>query len=609
MLACAAVTGAGEDVAARLSQLQWSPLARAPGYSEGPAWRDGEVLFCSGALMRITGDGRLEKFLDVQPAGTLLRGDGHLMICDNKHKALLDLSPEGTLGVVVDEFEGKPLRSLNDLTIDAQGNVYWTDPAGSSLEQPIGNIFRVTPAGVVARVASGLAFPNGIDVDPSGKHLLVVESRSTKILKYDIPEDDKPLGDPVEFYDLAGSGGDGCAFDAQGNLWVADFHRPETDRGRITVIDPQGNLLGSSDVPAKVVSNLTFGGENHDEIFCTTGSPDGVFHAPVGIQGFAGHPGKPMKLVRQLAVAPEDPASPVHPRRFGVPGSVGQTRGWYVWHAFDPVTRQAAVSHEGTGERYSVRVLPWCATYRHLVYGAHPDELLPGERVNLFFNPDEKQRRAYLVHYQDEICQMKGHNHAWQVRSVSADGGRFTAQVMAGDQPLIAEDEPAAFTFDAACRILRDGQPAERSSLKVGDRIYMTWVYRDDQRIARLVADDASLDVVKAEEHERVAERVAREGMAGFVEEVKGGTVQLLIFGTHWAQAGKLAAGRLLLLQASSEKGVPQGRPIAARLVSRKNLGTYGSGATVVAAELTRPQDSQEIAGWAGSNVIRIRAQ
>ena len=93
----------------------------------------------------------IEKYLDAGPSGTVLRGNGHLLFCDNKHKAILDLSPQGVLGVVADQYDGKPLRSLNDLTVDARGNVYWTDPADSSDKNPIGDIFRVTPKGEVSR--------------------------------------------------------------------------------------------------------------------------------------------------------------------------------------------------------------------------------------------------------------------------------------------------------------------------------------------------------------------------------------------------------------------------------------------------------------------------
>ncbi len=227
-----------------------------------------------------------------------------MLICDNKYMAILDLAPDGKVGVLADRFGSEPLRSLNDLTIDAKGNVYWTDPDGSSLKNPVGNIYRLRPDGRVDRVATGLAFPNGLDVDPAGKYLYVIESQSKKILRYPVPDDDELLGKAEVFYDLEGSGGDGCAFDAEGNFWVADFHRPDTKNGRITVLSPNAKVLAYLPVPSKVVSNIAFGGVDRDEIFCTTGDPPGVFHAKVGVKGFAGHPGKPSPIIRYLNVVP-----------------------------------------------------------------------------------------------------------------------------------------------------------------------------------------------------------------------------------------------------------------------------------------------------------------
>ena len=282
--------------------------APAPGYSEGPTWRDGDLFFCSGALLRVDKDKKVFKYLDIGPAGTYLCGDGHILVCDNKVPALLDVSPEGKVGVVVDKFDGKKLNSLNDLTVDKDGNIYWTDPSGSTRENPIGAIFRVRPDGRVDRIADNLAFPNGLDVDPENKYLYVIESQTAKIPSLRLPADDKPLGPATVFYALGGSGGDGCVFDAAGNLWVADFSRPKTDtvpqHGRITVLSPAGKALAYLDVPAKVVSNITFGGPDHDEIFLTTGDPPGVFHAKVGVKGFKGHPGKPRKILRDLDLKP-----------------------------------------------------------------------------------------------------------------------------------------------------------------------------------------------------------------------------------------------------------------------------------------------------------------
>lgn len=295
------------ELAKRLAGVRFERYADAPGYSEGPTWRGGEVFFCSGALLRVDAKGAVHKYLEIGPAGTVLRGNGHLLIADNKFKALLDVAPDGKVGVVADRFDGQPLRSLNDLTTDARGNVYWTDPEGSSAKNPLGRIFRARPDGRVDLVGVGLAFPNGLDVDPAGKFLYVIESQSKKILRYAVPPDAEPLGKPETFYDLGGSGGDGCAFDAAGNLWVADFHRPETGKGRITVLGPDAKVLAYLPVPAKVVSNICFGGPGHDEIFCTTGDPPGVFRAKVGVKGFPGHPGKPMPVTRFVNVVPLRP--------------------------------------------------------------------------------------------------------------------------------------------------------------------------------------------------------------------------------------------------------------------------------------------------------------
>ena len=294
-------------LAQRLAKIKFDHYAEAPGYSEGPTWRAGSVFFCSGALMRVTAPREVHQFLEIGPAGTVLLGNGHLLICDNKHKALLDLAPDGKLGVVAERFEMETLQSLNDLTLDARGNVYWTDPEGSSLDKPVGRLYRMRPDGRVDRIATGLAFPNGIEVDPASKHLFVIESQSKKILRYPLPADHELLGKPEVFYDLGGSGGDGCAFDAAGNLWVADFHRPDTKTGRITVLSPEAKVLAHLPLPSKVVSNIAFGGANHDEVFCTTGEPPGVYHAKVGVKGFAGHPGKPLPISRYLNIVPLRP--------------------------------------------------------------------------------------------------------------------------------------------------------------------------------------------------------------------------------------------------------------------------------------------------------------
>src|SRR5262249_8991652 len=140
LAAAAALAPAADapDLAARLAAVKAEVYVRAPGYAEGPTWRDGDLFFCSGPLLRVTQDRQPRKCLDLRPNGTYLRADGRILLCDNKLPALLELTPAGRVNVLVEEFGGKKLNSLNDLTVDRDGNVYWTDPNGTSRENPTG---------------------------------------------------------------------------------------------------------------------------------------------------------------------------------------------------------------------------------------------------------------------------------------------------------------------------------------------------------------------------------------------------------------------------------------------------------------------------------------
>jgi len=288
------VLAAADDDLTKALEAKAELYAAAPGYSEGPTWLDGDLFFCSGALLRITPEKKVLKYLDIGPAGTYLLADKRILICDNKHHALLQLTPEGKAQVLADQFEGKKLRVLNDLCVDKEGNIYWTDPNSPDPKVADGNVFRLTPAGVISKVGSGFVYPNGIEVDPEGKYLYLIESGNKKITRFEVPASDKPLGKGELFYTLK-TGGDGLAFDAKGRMWVTDF-----SAGEIAVLSPQGKYLGGVKVLAKAISNVCFGGPKRDTLFVTTGTPDGVFRIPVGVEGFKLHPGAKYKVLREL---------------------------------------------------------------------------------------------------------------------------------------------------------------------------------------------------------------------------------------------------------------------------------------------------------------------
>lgn len=292
-LLLAALVPADDDLTNALA-AKAELYAPSHSYSEGPTWLDGNVFFCSGPLLRVTPERKVLKYLDIAPAGTYLLADKRLLICDNKYHGLLQLTPEGKVQLLADTFEGKRLRVLNDLCVDKSGNVYWTDPTSADPKVADGNIFRMTPEGTVSKIGTGFVYPNGIEVDPEGKYLYVVESGNKKVTRFEVPASDKPLGKGELFHTLK-TGGDGLAFDAKGRMWVTDF-----SAGEIAVLDPKGKYLGGVRVPAKAISNVTFGGPKRDTLFVTTGSPDGVFRIPVGVAGFKLHPGAKYKVLREL---------------------------------------------------------------------------------------------------------------------------------------------------------------------------------------------------------------------------------------------------------------------------------------------------------------------
>jgi gluconolactonase len=240
------------------------------GHIEGPSWRQGEVFFAAvgKGLVRIGADRKLYRYLpQLQPLGTYLLGDGSLLVCDARH-TLVQVLRDGKVGVLGTG------GVCNDVTVDADGNIYFSDFQGS--------VYRLTPEGQQAKALS-LNKPNGLDVDPAGKYLYILP-RPSDIYRVAITRDG-PMGTPQKVGQLDGVT-DGCAFDEWGNLWASVYYG-----GKIAIFDTTKlQVIASIGAGGGGLTNLTFGGPGRDEVF-TTVDDHGVYRIPVGARGFAGHPG------------------------------------------------------------------------------------------------------------------------------------------------------------------------------------------------------------------------------------------------------------------------------------------------------------------------------
>ncbi|MBV9927894.1 MAG: SMP-30/gluconolactonase/LRE family protein [Acidobacteria bacterium] len=251
-------------------------VAEVPGYTEGAVvGPDGSVYVSdvyNGTIYRVGADGEAKVWARTPaPNGHKILPDGTHLVCDGKEHAVLRLDAEGrVIGKAASEYEGRPLRAPNDLTLDPRGGFYFTDPGGSSIEKPIGTVYYVDAQGKVRLVADGLAFPNGLVLRPDGKTLLVGESKRNRILSYTIVAPGKAgrmrvLAElPTKGEGQIANEPDGMALDREGNLYVAHYGMRQ-----VQVVSPAGRIVRRYGAGNLTTSNVAFGGPRRDQLYVT----------------------------------------------------------------------------------------------------------------------------------------------------------------------------------------------------------------------------------------------------------------------------------------------------------------------------------------------------
>src|SRR4051794_36768733 len=164
-------------------------LFEVPHYCEGVVFDHAGVGYISHGkvITQFTVDGKHSDWAKTgAPNGHKILADGTHLVCDASQHAVLHLSADGKLlDPASKECEGKPLRGPNDLSLDTpHGGFYFSDPGGSTVENPIGTIHYVDKQGKTSLLDTGLAFPNGIVLTPDGKTLYLAESQKNRVHVY-----------------------------------------------------------------------------------------------------------------------------------------------------------------------------------------------------------------------------------------------------------------------------------------------------------------------------------------------------------------------------------------------------------------------------------------
>ncbi len=199
-------------------------------FGESPRWRDGRLWFSdwgAGQVFSVGADGTtnsptVEAEVTSFPMCIDFLPDGRLLIVSSADRKLLRREPGGSL-VPHADLAPVSAKPWNDIVVDGRGNAYVNNigfdfPGG---EFAPGLVALVTPAGTVAQVADGLAFPNGMAITEDDSTLIVAESYAEQLTAYDIVAGGSLTNRRV-WAATPNDHPDGICIDATGAVWYAD---------------------------------------------------------------------------------------------------------------------------------------------------------------------------------------------------------------------------------------------------------------------------------------------------------------------------------------------------------------------------------------------------
>ena len=136
-----------------------------------------------------------------RPLGLEFDSDGNLLVA-NAYLGLQRITPDGTVEVLTDEYNGEPILYADDVAVANNGMVYFSDASskfgamktGGSYEASLmdlmehgghGRIYRYDPTTrETSIILDGLNFANGVAISDDQQYLMINDTGSYRVLRH-----------------------------------------------------------------------------------------------------------------------------------------------------------------------------------------------------------------------------------------------------------------------------------------------------------------------------------------------------------------------------------------------------------------------------------------
>lgn len=263
-------------------------IAGGLGFTEGPVWRGGALLFSDIPNKRIVRWRRLPEgpelttYVTGMSNGLTLDRQGRVLAAEHDGRRVSRVADDGTRTALAERFQDKRLNSPNDIVVKSDGTIYFTDPPYAiqpstpgmprpegwwqapivGKEQPHNGVYRLTPQGALELLVADFALPNGLAFSPDESVLYVDDSAHKHIRAFDV-RPDGTLANSRILLDMASNDPgvpDGLKVDVHGNVFC-------TGPGGVWVCTASGTFLGRIIAP-ELPANLAWG-EDGSVLFMT----------------------------------------------------------------------------------------------------------------------------------------------------------------------------------------------------------------------------------------------------------------------------------------------------------------------------------------------------